>query len=59
MTHVLDARERVEEDLTTVTLHPTKGFRRVCGRRVEAQASMNRWRALWGMWATRNLAAAA
>lgn len=35
-----DLRERVLDDLTTFTLHPTKGFRRIAGRRLEAQAKM-------------------
>jgi hypothetical protein len=34
----LDAREVVQRDFTTTTLHPTKGFRRVSGKRVIAQA---------------------
>jgi len=34
----VDPRERVEADLTTVTLHPTKGFRRICGKRAALYA---------------------
>jgi hypothetical protein len=59
LTHTHDARECVNDDLTTVTLHPTKGFRRLCGRRVQAQADLPKWQFMWGRWATNNIAAAA
>lgn len=42
-----DLRERIEDDLTTITLHPTKGFRRVSGKRVEAQAKLPRFILQW------------
>jgi hypothetical protein len=32
---ISDAREGVADDLTTTILHPTKGFRRISGKRVE------------------------
>jgi len=32
-----DTRTGVADDLTTTTLHPTKGFRRISGKRVEAR----------------------
>lgn len=35
-----DLRESVADDMTTRILHPTKGFRRIAGRRVEAQAKL-------------------
>lgn len=50
-----DARERVLDDLTTFTLHPTKGFRRISGRRIEAIDAMPKWRIMWGMWSKQNL----
>ena len=37
----VDARETVAEDGTTITLHPTKGFRRISGKRVMARAKMH------------------
>ena len=52
-----DLRERVEDDLTSYTLHPTKGWRRIAGRRITAIEAVQQWRAMWGLWATRNLAA--
>lgn len=42
-----DLRERVEDDLTSYTLHPTKGFRRVSGRRAEAQAKIPFFMVRW------------
>lgn len=36
----VDTREGVANDLTTITLHPTKGFRRISGRRILAQQYM-------------------
>ena len=37
---ISDAREMVADDLTTTVLHPTKGFRRISGKRIEAQERM-------------------
>lgn len=39
--------ERVDDDLNVTTLHPTKGFRRISGKRVEAQAKMPAFAAKW------------
>lgn len=36
-----DTRTGVADDLTTTTLHPTKGFRRISGKRAEANDRMN------------------
>jgi hypothetical protein len=46
-TRIDDLRERVEDDLTTYTIHPTKGFRRISGRRIEAQAKIPFFTARW------------
>lgn len=35
-----DLRECVTADLTTYTIHPTKGFRRISGKRAEANDRM-------------------
>lgn len=42
-----DLRESVDDDLNTTTLHPTKGFRRISGRRIEAQAKLPFFTARW------------
>ena len=42
-----DLRERVEEDMTTITLYPTKGFRRCSGRRAEASSAMPMFAMMW------------
>jgi hypothetical protein len=34
---VTDQRETVADDLTTIILHPTKGFRRISGKRIRAR----------------------
>lgn len=44
-----DARECVDDDLNTTTIHPTKGFRRISGKRIEAQAKMPAFIARWAM----------
>lgn len=42
-----DLRETVDDDLSTTTIHPTKGFRRISGRRIEAQAKLPFFTARW------------